>query len=262
MSTNGPTRDPDRWEELQAARLLFGLTPDEEWEYEELARKMPAESDQLLDPVVAALDIGRAEAESLELPAPLRQAIRARAAEELGALPPAPGLASRPAGEGLLQRGVPWLVAAACLLVAILAWTWPRGGNGPADPAARRAELVASAKDLVQAKWSDGPTAIAGAAGDVVWSSARQEGFMRFQGLPVNDPKVEQYQLWIFDRNQSDKTPIDGGVFDITAAGEVVLPVDPKLHVKDAYLFAITIEKPGGVVVSSRERLPLLAKVE
>jgi len=27
-------------------------------------------------------------------------------------------------------------------------------------------------------------------------------------------------------------------------------------------MFAITIEKPGGVVVSSRKRLPLLAKVE
>lgn len=258
MNSNGSMNDPDRWEELQAMRLLFGLTPEEEAEYEELARKMPADSDQLLAPVVAALDLGRAATEGGELPPHLRQSIRARAEGELAALPAVAGSVSRKDGQG--WRGIaPWIVSAACLLIAILSWTWPRGGTAT-DPVARRAELLSSAKDLVKAEWIDGPTPIAGATGDVVWSSNAQEGFMRFKGLPVNDPKVEQYQLWIFDRNQSEKTPVDGGVFDITAAGEVVVPVNAKLNVQEAYLFAITIEKPGGVVVSSRERLPLLAK--
>ena len=85
---------------------------------------------------------------------------------------------------------------------------------------------------------------------------------MLFRGLPVNMPSKEQYQLWIFARNQSDQTPIDGGVFDITSTEEVIIPINAKLFVQDAFMFAITIEKPGGVVVSSRERLPLLAKVE
>ncbi|WP_203329112.1 hypothetical protein [Candidatus Laterigemmans baculatus] len=35
-----------------------------------------------------------------------------------------------------------------------------------------------------------------------------------------------------------------------------------KRELEDPYMFAVTIEKPGGVVVSSRERLPLIAKVE
>lgn len=83
---------------------------------------------------------------------------------------------------------------------------------------------------------------------------------MRFRSLAVNDPTKEQYQLWIFDKNQSEATPIDGGVFDITES-DAVVPIDAKLRVNDAYLFAVTIEKPGGVVVSSRERLPLLATV-
>ncbi len=43
---------------------------------------------------------------------------------------------------------------------------------------------------------------------------------------------------------------------------EVVVPIAAKLDVARPYMFAITIEKPGGVVVSSRKRLPLLAKVE
>jgi anti-sigma-K factor RskA len=77
----------------------------------------------------------------------------------------------------------------------------------------------------------------------------------------MNVPTVQQYQLWIFDKNQSDKTPVDGGVFDITSDQEIIIPIQAKLRVQEAYLFAVTIEKPGGVVVSSRERLPLLATV-
>jgi hypothetical protein len=55
---------------------------------------------------------------------------------------------------------------------------------------------------------------------------------------------------------------LDGGVFDIPTTGEVIVPINAKLQVREPFMFAITIEKPGGVVVSSRERLPLLAKVE
>jgi hypothetical protein len=148
-------------------------------------------------------------------------------------------------------------------LLALFAWS----ANRPTDEvipdvAQLRAELIAAKEGVVRAEWSPGPTPSEGATGDIVWSASRQTGFMRFRGLPVNTPSEEQYQLWIFARNQSDRTPIDGGVFDITSTEEVIIPIDPKLPVQDAYMFAVTIEKPGGVVVSSRERLPLLAKLE
>jgi hypothetical protein len=53
------------------------------------------------------------------------------------------------------------------------------------------------------------------------------------------------------------------GVFDIPPGkDEVIVPIAAKLKVARPYMFAITIGKPGGVVVSSRERIPLLAKVE
>lgn len=83
-----------------------------------------------------------------------------------------------------------------------------------------------------------------------------------FEGCRSIRPPKSSIQLWIFDRNQSEETPIDGGVFDITSTEEVIIPINAKLLVQEAYMFAVTIEKPGGVVVSSRERLPLLAKVE
>ena len=54
----------------------------------------------------------------------------------------------------------------------------------------------------------------------------------------------------------------DGGVFDVPpGGGDVVVPIRVKLGVTRPKLFAVTVEPPGGVVVSNRERIPLLAKV-
>ena len=118
-------------------------------------------------------------------------------------------------------------------------------------------------------KAGDDPAIITGTAdpesatgiGDVVWSPSRQQGFMRFRGLAANDPAVAQYQLWIFDAERDEAYPVDGGVFDVPpeADGDVVVRIDPRLVVGRAVAFAVTVEQPGGVVVSSRSRLPLLA---
>lgn len=62
------------------------------------------------------------------------------------------------------------------------------------------------------------------------WSNARQSGYMRFTGLAANDPSESQYQLWIFDGERDDRYPIDGGVFDVPASGEVVVPIAAKLR--------------------------------
>lgn len=259
------TADSDRWEELQVARLLFGLAADEQAEYDELARQMPAEELDRYDSVVASLDVVWSDMQSEPLPENLRRAIRIRGEQELASKPvvssATPAINSTAAIR--VSKYLPWLVSAACLMLAVFTWisNRPAVKTGP-DVAQLRAELIAANEGLVQANWSAGPTPSGNATGDVVWSAPRQQGFMRFRGLPVNSPTREQYQLWIFDKNQSDKTPIDGGVFDIATGEESIIPINAKLRVQDAFMFAITIEKPGGVVVSSRERLPLLAKVE
>lgn len=94
--------------------------------------------------------------------------------------------------------------------------------------------------------------------GSIAWDTVSQTGFMRLNRLPVNDPSVQQYQLWIIDPERDD-APIDGGVFDIADAGETFIPIDARLKVLSPAGFAVTIEKPGGVVVSDQSRLPLLA---
>lgn len=253
--------DSDRWEELQVARLLFGLTADEQVEYDDFARLLPAEELASFDTVVANLDVVWSNMPSEPFPEHLRRAIRVRAEQEL-ASKPVVSVAKATAAIGL-NKYLPWLVSAACLMLAVFTWISNRPAEKPGpDVAQLRAELISAKEGLVQANWSPGTTPIGDATGDVIWSGPRQQGFMRFRGLPVNTPTKEQYQLWIFDKNQSDKTPIDGGVFDIASTEEVIVPINAKLQVQEPFMFAVTIEKPGGVVVSSRERLPLLAKVE
>lgn len=160
-----------------------------------------------------------------------------------------------------------WLIAAAALTLAVIGW-WPRpsdwsvDGAGRAEPSQRRGQLLATADDAFEMPWqaTEDPAA-AGASGDVVWSGERQAGFMRFKGLEINDPEAFQYQLWIFDAVRDERFPVDGGVFDVGSNGEIVVPISAKLPVETPTLFAITVELPGGVVVSSRERIVLLAQV-
>ena len=159
---------------------------------------------------------------------------------------------------------VAWIAAAACLALAAGAFLWARGRAtstvAALTPAEARAELIATAGDLETLAWQPTDDAAAkGASGDVVWSPSKQRGYMRFRGLAPNDPKVSQYQLWIFDKLRDDKFPVDGGVFDVTSDGEVIVPISAKLQVGGAVLFAVTVEAPGGVVVSKRERIVVTA---
>ena len=84
---------------------------------------------------------------------------------------------------------------------------------------------------------------------------------MRFAGLAANDPADSQYQLWIFDAERDERHPVDGGVFDIPRdGGETIVPIRAKLPVGQPALFAVTVERPGGVVVSDRQRIAVVAR--
>lgn len=177
---------------------------------------------------------------------------------------------------------LPWLVAAAAIVIAIAGWlrreappvtVIPPGPSAPIasapkpevvrpdTPAAAREALLAIT-GTTQTAWKATTDASAkGAGGDVIWHSGVQRGFMRFTGLAANDPATSQYQLWIFDAERDERYPVDGGVFDVGPSGEIVVPIAAKLHVNSPKLFAVTVEKPGGVVVSKRERIVLTASL-
>jgi anti-sigma-K factor RskA len=85
---------------------------------------------------------------------------------------------------------------------------------------------------------------------------------MVFKGLANNDPTRAQYQLWIFDKTRDEKFPVDGGVFDVDSeSGDVIVPIRATLPVNAPMLFAVTLEQPGGVVVSKRDRMIVTAKL-
>lgn len=155
-----------------------------------------------------------------------------------------------------------WYVAAALVVIVSVTRLLPDAGLGPADANFReeRAALVNQAADLVTVPWNQSAEAgYENARGDVVWSDARQEGYLRITGLPVNDSARAQYQLWVVDASR-DVHPVDGGVFDIASDGELIIPVQAKLALKRPSAFAVTLEKPGGVVVSDGPML-LVASV-
>lgn len=150
----------------------------------------------------------------------------------------------------------PTMAAAAILLLSgvLVVTAWKPSGGGEKLSASALVARLETAADRVAIGFKPGEGALAGATGEVVWSDALQRGYMRIIGAKSNDPKAMQYQLWIVDPSR-DKNPVDGGVFDIGAAnnadGTIIVPFESRLAVNGPKVFAITAEKPGGVVVSA-----------
>jgi hypothetical protein len=165
---------------------------------------------------------------------------------------------------------VGWFAAAASVLIALAGW-WPRlqtGGDPMTEiPVAstleqERQQLAAQQGVLTRTWQTTQDPAASGVTGDVVWDQRTQNGYLRFRGLQANNTDELQYQLWIFDGERDERYPIDGGVFDIPPGQrEVIIPITAKLQVRNPAMFAVTIEKSGGSVVSSRDRIVVLAPV-
>lgn len=258
----------DRLLELLADRATGELddrTADElDTLLDQLDADDPTIDDEGLDLAAAAIELGALEAsgrveampEHLKVKLVRRgeQALaddQARAARPAGASTTAAAPAKAHDGWKLFSAaGLGWLAAAAAIVLAVVAlFAPPIGREGQPDLAAARDRLLQTADDAVSVAWAQTTDAFQGVEGDVVWSDEKQEGYMRLVGMPVNDPAKLQYQLWIVDPDK-DKHPVDGGVFDVTEEGEVIIPIHAKLPVDDPALFAITAEQPGGVVVS------------
>lgn len=280
-------RDPQKQErllDLLADHALFELGPEEERELAGLLEIYPEyRDDDTFSLTAAAITLAGLETRE-EMPAGLKGRLVANANEYFEAVEEE---AARPAlteaRSNVIEfkpRGLSWnwlgwaAAAAACVALVINIWlTRPPkeldlgGGIQPVidealTPAQMRQRLMDTSPDMTKAVWTAGNmTELKEIGGDIVWSDAKQAGYMRFTGLPANDGTKETYQLWIFDETQDPKTPIDGGVFNVNANGEVIIPITAKLKAKNPKMFAITVEKPGGVVVSNRMRIAALAKV-
>jgi len=144
-----------------------------------------------------------------------------------------------------LRLIIPWVTAAAAIIVAAIALTETRP---PASPSERDAWTDRS-PDLQRLALAGDDQRI---VGEIVWSTDQQRGILRITGLQPNDPKDLQYQLWIFDAARQDRGEamhaVDGGVFDVDDDGTVTISITPAIRVFSPALFAVTSEPPGGVV--------------
>lgn len=82
-----------------------------------------------------------------------------------------------------------------------------------------------------------------GARAVSLWDGKQQRGVLIVQGLPAL-PEDREYQLWVIDPQQ--KTPVDAGVFQVSADGQEQFEFKPKAEVSTG-TFAVTVEPKGGV---------------
>jgi Anti-sigma-K factor rskA len=294
MSEPGSQNQPDEaLVDLLIKQVTEGLSPAEQRALDVLDSAVARDNLRQFERAAAAVSLaGSANAEPL--PEALAQRV-AREAEEhfaatagqkvtdLAAARNAASARTPPPAEP--RRAAPrsgaygWFAAAACLVLAVLAWnrsppappvavvvpppvevTAPTPKPVvPPTPAEERAALMAQSDSLKITFGATKDPAAAGVSGDVVWDPVTQRGFIHLAGLAANDPKLRQYQLWIFDGGRDKRYPVDGGVFDVPSnATEIVVPIHAALPVLSAKAFAVTVEKPGGVVVSGREHVVVL----
>lgn len=235
----------DRLRELLAGEAAGERLEDAEWlELKELLAPMPltarrCERDEMQQAAALAQAAFLAEdrASWRGMPEDLRARLlamgRARAADS------APRV-RRPA----VRFGWGWTAAVAMMLVWLATAVWVQRPPPLAD-----SETIKAAADVVSLPWNSDIADYEQVQGRITWSDSLQAGEMRFSGLPANDPGAAQYQLWIVDPDRYDN-PVDGGVFDASASGEVVVMAQARLPVAEPVAFAVTLEKAGGVVVS------------
>jgi len=262
MNSNRQDSDRERLLELLADRATDVLSAAETAEIEKLMARFPDVDQEQFERLAASADLAWQPGGQPALPPALRKLIAADLQRRMQSGAPGPvenqiTRSSRPARDA--SRWFPWLALAASLALALAGW-WPKLiGPAAVQLAADREKLLDSA-DVVTAKL-DATGQEVPTDGDVVWSVADQRGYLRLRALPPNDPRKMQYQLWIFDKNQDERYPVDGGVFNVSGNGDVIVPIHAPIAVREPVMFAITEEKPGGVVVSNREKIVLLGKV-
>lgn len=268
----------DRLLELLADREVGSLTDADRRELDTLLAASPEADDGSMERAAVAAMLASLDGVE-DMPADLRRST-------LGAIGAAGDTASKAApasAEPLRLADAPkvrvlawsgWAVAAACLVVAgIAVMSGPTPGDGTSPGtidtpvtrtlAEQRDAFLESASDVAVASWGDWDNPEQpGVTGTVEWSESAQRGYMTFEGLAVNDPNEEQYQLWIIDE-RGIETRVSGAIFNCdSSSGTCTVEIDPAVGIQNAKMFAITIEQPSGVWVSDMSRRVVIAALE
>jgi anti-sigma-K factor RskA len=249
-----PSDDKIRFDELSAGCALGDLSRDEAREFQALMDMFGENLDPSFEFLATAIQVEALASCQETLPTHLRIRLDKQATAEFTKQLIRPHV---PTWKTLALHPLTGWAAAAAVLIISLFLTSKDSALSPALAAQR---LRTQAADLLECKF-DGLGNFKQAGGSVIWSDQAQQGYMILTGLPVNDPRQAQYQLWIVDPSRDADAPVDGGVFNIPADGTpVIIPIAAKLALAKPQAFVITLEQPGGVVKSKQERVVCLAK--
>ncbi|MEO0481194.1 MAG: anti-sigma factor [Planctomycetota bacterium] len=279
----GPSNHGERLEELMLDHALWGLDHEESQEFEQLVDESP--NPKAIRAEREAIELSSAAASLAmtssfdTMPQGVRELVENQAFAFLAgktddpiataSSKPLPG----PGSNGVARNGsaspstavdsreqpgwIPWITALAAAAIILLAIEGFR-----ADPAPEPTVSAEVAYGVIEAKNTsiamDWET-LTPVEGRVVFDPEEQTGVMKLKGLTPNDPATSQYQLWIFDGERTHRHPVDGGVFDVDDDGEVFVRFKSRIDVRDAVAFAVTVEEPGGVVVSKRDPIAAVA---
>lgn len=283
------TYKPQRIDELMVAAATEGLSSQESAELHAVLSAdaaLAAEADAYAMAATAIdMALGKVAIDE-SLPASLRDKLLADAAQQTPSASDTPTLKladtgnapAKPQPQGFAWtdgRAFGWYAAIAATLALCVILLQPNqpGTSSPNPDAtptlAEQYDALADDADTVAASWGfaggEANDAYANVTGEVIWNSETQTGYMKLNGMPINNPTELQYQLWIVDASRDttieNTDRVDGGVFDVASTGEVIIPIDAKLLARDAAVFAITAETAGGVV-ESKGPLQLVAVIE
>ncbi|MBC8128304.1 MAG: anti-sigma factor [Gloeobacteraceae cyanobacterium ES-bin-144] len=246
-----------RFDELCAGRAMGDLSMEEARELAALSKQLGIDPDNAFELLATTLEVESIQASTEPMPAHLAASLQRWADETASSKPQNIITPHVPTWKIIARNPISgWAAAAAILMLSLLVLR----NESPQSASQTEAGLRAEATDLIERNFA-GLGDFKQASGTVIWSDQRQQGFMTLSGIPANDPKKAQYQLWIVDPTRDADAPVDGGVFDIPNDGSpIVIPITAKLALQRPQAFVITLEKPGGVVKSKQEKVVALAK--
>ena len=266
--------DPDiltRFEELEAGRILGDLDTEETMEWEKLSKDPRCKPDLSLELMAAAIESEYLQERAVALPANIVENLKKEMAEFTSSDSSTSAIIRPARWQTLLTSPqAAWSVAALVIILFVIQSLLSPPETDPSSqqtvsippelaPEAALAKMRSQASDLSVSDFG-GVEGYDKMSGQVVWSDTLQEGYMTLTNLPANNPTAKQYQLWIVDPSRDEK-PVDGGVFDIPSGeSTVTIAIRNPLVVRDPKAFVITLEQPGGVVVSKQEIVVAVAK--
>lgn len=261
----------DRLLELLADEILGQSDASDANELEELRSRASEEQAAQIDRTHGELLIALMSQSDETMPSDARSRLLARASNRDGAgekpgTTPAQAPVRVPAArQGMSPLGkLGWVAAAAGIVLAATAWLSRPTPVLPPEVISPITRVATAPKTVRIALAPQGEFAESvSESSELLWNQDLQEGVLRLESVPANDPTLAQYQLWIFDATRGEFA-VDGGVFDVTAQaetdeqGRLLVYFRPKLTVGNPAAFAVTRERPGGVVVTDQSGLILL----